>query len=708
MAKQDDVVERLRAGGINNPRMVIAEAKRAGLRLDYACAMLMKESNGGDNVFGHDVSIFSGAGTVTKAKYLEYKRQRMATGKMQGVGPTQLTWYTLQDRADAQGGCWKPRINMRVGFKHLADNINAHGEADGARRYNGSGAAAVKYSKDLLAKAAQWRAVLDGAAPVVVATTGGPLKLGSRGPEVVRLTRRLSRVRSKAGTPYLDKPRKKLDATVETALKSFQNEHKLLADGVFGPVSQRKLNRVLRLQDKRRKEKVAGSTTTTTTTTTKPRPAAKRGRTFKSLVTALHQADAETGEAWDAVVAHAAKRRRTLARAQAEIAARGPATATVLVEGFQAVTQALQKIDVTLDGIAEDIDAQSQPQAAATATIAVPAEGGGGGGAQVGGTTITQADTPAPPVDEGPAPPSPAALEPAAAPRRKELVDLSDDELIDRIARLDRALDRARAVMIRRYIEVEKDLIRIAPERKEEKKVVKARVEKVVKPAPNGRPVTRRQTMTKDAVRELQTALNGFTEKHLVGLGKLIVDGEMGPATKKRIRQAKHYLGYTGTARKTIAVDDEFLQRLKHPRRKASPRMLARAARRRRKQRKAAKLSRAPRAGVDSFDGEPVAAWMKPYLVWARENGWKGTLNSGWRDPAHSERLCYDICGAAKCPGRCAGRSSNHVGNVKPAGSIDVSDPAKFGELMRRCPYEPKLKNVLGAKDPWHYSVTGS
>ena len=84
-----------------------------------------------------------------------------------------------------------------------------------------------------------------------------------------------------------------------------------------------------------------------------------------------------------------------------------------------------------------------------------------------------------------------------------------------------------------------------------------------------------------------------------------------------------------------------------------------------------------------------------------------GTLNSGWRDPAHSERLCFDICGAPRCPGRCAGRSSNHSGHIKPAGSIDVSNPAQFGELMQKCPYEPRLINRLGAKDPWHYSVSG-
>lgn len=697
----DTVVDRLRAGGILNPRMAVAEAKRAGLRLDYACAMLQKESGGGSNVFGHDPTIFVGAGPVTKAKYLDYKRRRVASGNklMQGVGPTQLTYWTLQDRADAQGGCWNPRINMRVGFKHLADHIRAHGEADGARRYNGSGAAAEAYSKDLLAKAARWREVLDGAVTVAVPAGPQPLKLGARGPEVVRLTRRLSRLRSKAGTPYLDKPRKKLDETAVGALKAFQAEHRLVADGVFGPLSQRKLNRALRLQAKRRKEPVA-----------KPaEPVAKpRRRTLKTLVIALREADAETGEAWDALVAHAARRRRQLGRATAQVAARPAATERVLAEGFAAVTQALQKIDTTLDGIAEDLDAQAHAEAQ-VATVAVPATtaAGGGGGEppleSADGATITQSTPPAPPPNEGPAPPSPAAAPPAAESRRRELVDLSDEELLDRIARLDRALDRSRAVLIRRYIEVEKDLARVAPARKE--KPVKSKTE--AKPAPVVRPG--RQQLSRQKVRELQTALNEFSGKHLVGMGALMVDGVIGPATRKRIRLAKHYLGYTGTARKTAAVDDDLLTRLRHPRsaRHSSPRMLSRALRRRRKQRKAAKLSRAPRAGVDTFDGEPVAAWMKPYLVWAREHGWQGTLNSGWRDPAHSERLCFDICGAPKCSGRCAGRSSNHVGNVKPAGSIDVSDPARFGELMKKCPYEPRLFNALGAKDPWHFSATG-
>jgi hypothetical protein len=109
---------------------------------------------------------------------------------------------------------------------------------------------------------------------------------------------------------------------------------------------------------------------------------------------------------------------------------------------------------------------------------------------------------------------------------------------------------------------------------------------------------------------------------------------------------------------------------------------------------------------VTMFDGKPVAVWMKPYLQWARVHGWRGTLNSGWRDPVHSQQICKEKCGAVKCPGTCAGRSSNHVGRIKPSGAIDVSDPHTFGALMHRCPLSPRLINAL-PHDPVHYSATG-
>ena len=107
----ETLVQRLRAGGILFPETTIAEARRSGLKLALACALLEKESSGGQNVFGHDPNtIFAGAGDVTKEKYLDYRRRRIAAGNrtMQGVGPCQLTWWELQDEADREGGCWKP------------------------------------------------------------------------------------------------------------------------------------------------------------------------------------------------------------------------------------------------------------------------------------------------------------------------------------------------------------------------------------------------------------------------------------------------------------------------------------------------------------------------------------------------------------------------------------------------------------------------
>jgi hypothetical protein len=102
---------------------------------------------------------------VTQEKYEQYKRERVASDnrQMQGIGPCQLTWWEIQDEADAEGGCWRPEINMRVGFRHLAGLVDRHGEADGTRRYGGSGPAAEAYSRDLLDKARRWEAAISSA-----------------------------------------------------------------------------------------------------------------------------------------------------------------------------------------------------------------------------------------------------------------------------------------------------------------------------------------------------------------------------------------------------------------------------------------------------------------------------------------------------------------------------------------------------------------
>ena len=81
----------------------------------------------------------------------------------------------------------------------------------------------------------------------------------------------------------------------------------------------------------------------------------KRRRTrLKPLVGAVLRHDAETGEAWEALVAHAAKQRRLLAHLQAKKgkgAAGGAALQATVAEGFAAVTAALQEIDGKLDAL---------------------------------------------------------------------------------------------------------------------------------------------------------------------------------------------------------------------------------------------------------------------------------------------------------------------------------------------------------------------
>jgi hypothetical protein len=108
--------------------------------------------------------------------------------------------------------------------------------------------------------------------------------------------------------------------------------------------------------------------------------------------------------------------------------------------------------------------------------------------------------------------------------------------------------------------------------------------------------------------------------------------------------------------------------------------------------------------GVATFDGVPVAAWMVKWLKKSRANGWTGELVSGFRSPEHSERVCRDMCGQPTCPGRCAGRSSNHVGLIHPAGAIDVTEELRFAAIQPKI--GSPLRNDLPS-DLIHFSTTG-
>lgn len=145
--------------GANYSLRIVREARRAGIPISLGFALVEQES-GFRNVFGHDPTIFVGAGKVTRKKYLQYRLARDASAPrrrlMQGVGPTQLTWFEFQDAADKLGGCWKPACNIRFAFRHLAELMKEKGEAGGIAAYNGSGPAAQRYAVQVRAKQRKW------------------------------------------------------------------------------------------------------------------------------------------------------------------------------------------------------------------------------------------------------------------------------------------------------------------------------------------------------------------------------------------------------------------------------------------------------------------------------------------------------------------------------------------------------------------------
>jgi hypothetical protein len=152
---------RLKAAGIIHPIWTAKYAAMHRVPLGLLCAIEMMESSGGVNEFGHDPTIFAGAGAVTKAKYLAYRVMRDQSGECQGVGPMQLTSAGLQAEADSLGGCWLPKWNIAVGAHYLGECLRANPTLElGAAAYNGSGPAAIAYGERAVALADHFARVI--------------------------------------------------------------------------------------------------------------------------------------------------------------------------------------------------------------------------------------------------------------------------------------------------------------------------------------------------------------------------------------------------------------------------------------------------------------------------------------------------------------------------------------------------------------------
>jgi hypothetical protein len=103
-------------------------------------------------------------------------------------------------------------------------------------------------------------------------------------------------------------------------------------------------------------------------------------------------------------------------------------------------------------------------------------------------------------------------------------------------------------------------------------------------------------------------------------------------------------------------------------------------------------------SGTANFEGSQVAAWIAPILKYARKQGWKGGINSGYRSYADQVRIYNSGVRPAAKPG-----TSNHEGSDYPRGAVDVTNPEQLNQILKRSPYANTLV-WAGAKDRVHFS----
>lgn len=154
-----DLARRAKRHGARYSLRIIWEARRADLPISLAFALVEQES-AFRNIFGHDRGGPFPGQQVTRERVQALLRHTAGGGTSNGVGLTQLTWPPLIREAERHGGAHTPRAQLRVAFSHLSQLIQTYGRADGIRRYNGSGPAAVAYSASVRNKAARWHRIL--------------------------------------------------------------------------------------------------------------------------------------------------------------------------------------------------------------------------------------------------------------------------------------------------------------------------------------------------------------------------------------------------------------------------------------------------------------------------------------------------------------------------------------------------------------------
>jgi hypothetical protein len=88
--------------------------------------------------------------------------------------------------------------------------------------------------------------------PLVVQTPFRPIRKGSRGPRVVRITKRLAYIRKAGGHPYLTRWFWRYKDPVVEVVRAFQKSHKLKVTGEIDGATDAEINRIFKHQWSRR------------------------------------------------------------------------------------------------------------------------------------------------------------------------------------------------------------------------------------------------------------------------------------------------------------------------------------------------------------------------------------------------------------------------------------------------------------------------
>jgi hypothetical protein len=231
---------------------------------------------------------------------------------------------------------------------------------------------------------------------------------------------------------------------------------------VYGEQSARKLVRAVKAEKARRKG--GGQITTPSKhTTTTPVKTSVRVARLPALVREVTELDADTGHAWEALVDYSRRRHQLLER----IKGHGDDESAV-VESLSEMTRILLRIEGKLGEIAEVEEREEAAIASATKVVAqetsmLVEKAGELAEKASASLTVTKADEITAPPPESPAPLAQTANGGGPAAPQRRLSDLSEDELLLRVARLDHALDRSRRELISRYAKVEEEIARLRP-----------------------------------------------------------------------------------------------------------------------------------------------------------------------------------------------------------------------------------------------------